>query len=78
MCQTRTLVFSWKSRWIESSLIFIGILWLTICFFAMKPLHRKVPIPEIIPNVVVAPEPAMALIPVPAVETTEPAPVLAR
>lgn len=58
--------------------IFFGVLWLTICFFAMKPLHRKVPVPEIIPNVVIAPEPAMALIPVPAAETPEPATVLLR
>ena len=58
--------------------MFFGVFWLTICFFAMKPLHRKLAVPEIIPNVVVAPEPAIALIPVPAVETTEPAPVLAR
>jgi undecaprenyl-diphosphatase len=44
-----------------------GVLWLTICFFAMKPLHRRGRCRKSL----IAPDPAMALIPVPVAETTE-------
>jgi membrane-associated phospholipid phosphatase len=53
--------------------IFFGILWLTFCFFALKPLHRK-----LIPVLALAEGGAMTLIPVSVTEIKEQAQVLSR
>ncbi len=59
--------------------MFFGVLWLTFCFFSLKPLRRRPRLPgKLIPDLALVEETVMTLSPVPVTETREQAPVLSR
>jgi membrane-associated phospholipid phosphatase len=58
--------------------MFFGILWLTFCFFALRPLHRHAPGRTLTAAAILAEAGAMTLIPAPVSETKEQAPILSR
>jgi len=51
--------------------LFFGSLWLAFCFFALKPLHRRVARRELISSMPLAEDGVLALAPVPVTETAE-------
>jgi len=58
--------------------MFFGSLWLAFCFFALKPLHRRVARRELTSSMPFAEDGVLALAPVPVTETAEQVQVLSH
>src|SRR5947207_5215808 len=56
--------------------MFFGTLWLTFCFFGLKPLHRARS--KNTSDGLLVEDVALVLVPVPVIEPSEPAPILSR